>query len=330
MESLDVLLRDASLIVKSDFGLELNESRLKCYSKSDWDFFCSVNGFDGSTDGLFVPESLTAYVNKDGDFFVSNVFHELFGHGLLAEQGLNNNPALSEGFAMWVEWYLDNKLLSEDYFWSKQTNYLKCFGNEYNNNINLVNDFINYSTKLTPKALLFNIGLPRVYSSNDLIDIVKQLYGSNFSDIELAVVYGSKKPSSDIDLFIIEKHDYNYFNDWLDIYCVSKDNAKTMVNNLDISVTDPLFSGELLIGEGLLNELCNEALNNPITDEAIKYNLLMSNEQTNFKIINQRDKTIAGLYSLSYKINANLLSKGVKSLTLKKLINNVVGEDTIC
>ncbi len=120
--SIDSLLRDATAFVEREFGLSVEESRLKLYSAEDWPRFCRANGFDGRSDGIYVPRSHTAYAKAESEALIPTVFHEYFGHGLFCEHSSigkrlaeieeagedgeayrRQNLDLYEGFALWME-----------------------------------------------------------------------------------------------------------------------------------------------------------------------------------------------------------------------------------
>ena len=85
MSGLIDILKEASDYVFSEFGLRLEKSRVKIYSKEDWDKFIDVNGFVADAEGVYMPQAYYAYARKDSPALTSNVFHELFGHGLFCE-----------------------------------------------------------------------------------------------------------------------------------------------------------------------------------------------------------------------------------------------------
>ena len=125
-------------------------------------------------------------------------------------------------------------------------------------------------------------------------------------------------------MFVVsDKDSGNLFNGWLDIYQVNREELFSFVEKLDISITDPLFSGELVIGDcGLLNSLRSKALASPITREAIDYNLRRSDEQMRFASFfpeDSRERRVSLSYQESFRRNAELLSKRYKALTFKNL-----------
>ena len=76
MTSLDSLLQDASSFVTSEFGLDIEESKLKPYSPENWQNFCQTNNLDINSSGIYVPASHSAYIRVDSPFLTSNIFHE--------------------------------------------------------------------------------------------------------------------------------------------------------------------------------------------------------------------------------------------------------------
>jgi ribosomal protein L30E len=137
----------------------------------------------------------------------------------------------------------------------------------------------------------------------------------------MIILYCSKKPYSDIDLLVLSKNQCrSRSNGWLDITEINNGEFIEKLQRLDIAVTDPLFSGEVIYGnKDTCNRLKNIALNIPITQESIAYNTKMASiqlknyeEETNPELGN-----IYKSYNRSYMFNAISLSQGVKLLTLK-------------
>lgn len=332
------LLYDANDFVKSEFGLDLSKSVLKYYSTSDWDNFCDLNGFDKTASGLYVPKSYTAYV-KPSSFIESNVFHEFYGHGLFCEYsilgkevvkseskdflysktnpyfGLTNMNILDyEGFAMWMESILCKETDNEK-IWNKKRDIMS------NDNVKLLEYFQSCEDKLSRYGFMAQMGFPKQHDVEKIVDVIKRLYAIEFSNIESIISYGSKKPYSDMDLFIVSNNPTRtYFNGWLDIYELNTKDFEYLKNHLDISVTDPIFTGTKIYGNDI--ELYQRSiLNQSITKEAIEHNTLRSTQQ--FEAI----KTLtdprliknSSSYAKTYELNAKELSQGRKILTLKDL-----------
>jgi hypothetical protein len=348
--TLDSLLSDASSFVKSEFNLELQKSQLKIYSRANWQEFCSTNGFDVNSEGLYVPASYSAYLQNESPVVISNAFHELYGHGLFCEhsqigkkwveiiQSHGNekgflyeeiNPQKSyagfcktnignyEGFALWLEallcketgtgniWQMKKDRLPEDY-------------------VSLFEFFQDKEQKFSRFGFMSQLGFPKFYDDKKILDSIKGLYNSAFANIDFIILYGSQKPESDIDLFIVSANpSINFFNGWLDIYEINTREFQDLVSNLDISVSDPLFSGKLIYGNSSFFErLKVQVQNQPITQEAIAHNLAKAEEQkeylSQFSFNDKRKKDCSG-YIQSFSQNAEQLALGNKSLTLKNL-----------
>jgi len=338
MSNLTNLINDANAFVGSEFNLDLSKSSLKYYSASQWDKFCNLNDFDRNNSGLYVPKSYSAYV-RPSLTLVSDVFHELYGHGLFCEHsilgkelvnnadskdflysknssfGLTNMNILDyEGFAMWMESTLC-KETNNDKVWAKKRNIMS------EDNVRLLEYFQSCEDKLSRYGFMCQMGFPKYQDKNNIVDVVRKFYGQEFSSIEMILSYGSKKPYSDIDLFIVSNNpSRNYFNGWLDIYELNVKDFEYLSNHLDISVTDPIFSGAQIYG-AKLEEYQRNILNLPITPEAVAHNALRSSQQREAlkNITDNRLIKIATGYEKTYELNAKELSQGQKLLTLQKI-----------
>ena len=342
-------LNDASLFIKEEFGLEISESQLKHYSKEQWKEFCNANGFEKKCDGVYIPKSLIAYVNESSKFIVSDSFHEYFGHGLFCEHSIIGQELVKseqkgedsykylfdintiitsgltrrnidnyEGFATWMEALLC-KETGNNKIWEMKKEKLP------RERIDLLEYFRLYEHAMTKYGLMAQMGFPKRYEPSKIVNVVKALYGKHFKEIESIIAYGSKKPYSDIDLFIVSKEaSGEFFNGWLDIYQTNKGNFEKGIKLLDISMTDPLFSGELIYGsKDEFNRLKKEILCKPISQESVTHNSQCADNQRKYikNELNERDRKRAETYSKSYESNARALSNGVKPLTYSMLKN---------
>ncbi len=348
--SLDSLLNDASSFIQSEFNLQIQKSRLKVYSSENWKKFCKLNGFDVNSEGLYVPVSYSAYVRIDSPFLTSNIFHELYGHGLFVEHSRigkklteiiqNNGDEKSfmfgeinpkeqpfgltkynignyEGFAVWLEALLC-KETNNSKIWNAKKDGLR---EDY---AQLFEFFQDAESKLSRFGFMSQLGFPKFYNADKVLDVVKRFYGSAFGNVDFVVIYGSQKPESDIDLFIVSNNaSTNFFNGWLDIYELNREEFYHALRSLDISVTDPLFSGRLIYGDkNSFEQLKKQVLEQQITPEAIAYNLAEADKQREylpyFSETNKRRKDCLS-YIESFSQNAEQLSLGKKPLILTKL-----------
>ena len=350
MISLDSLLQDASYFIASEFGFDIELSKLKPYSPENWQEFCQTNDFDLNSSGIYVPVSYSAYVRIDSSFLTSNIFHELYGHGLFVEHSQigkklteiiqNNGDEKSfmfdeinpqeqtfgiarqnihnyEGFAVWLEALLC-KETNNSKVWNAKKNALR---EDY---AQLFEFFEDVESKLSRFGLISQMGFPKHYDENKVLDVLKKLYGSAFDNVDFVILYGSQKPESDIDLCVVSNKPSNqYFNGWLDIAELNRDDFENRMNNLDIALTDAIFSGRLIFGdENIFNHYKRTILNKPISQEMIEYNKRKSNLQKKYLSGYQDDARMRNLclsYMDSFSQNAEQLSLGNKSLTLENL-----------
>lgn len=350
MAFLDSLLKDASSYVVSEFGFDIEQSKLKPYSPENWKDFCQTNDFDIDSSGIYIPASFSAYVRTDSPFITSNIFHELYGHGLFVEHSQigkklteliqNNadeknfmfnqiNPAEQtfgiskynihnyEGFAVWLESILCRETGNSKIWNTKKDGLRKDYAQ-------LFEFFEDAENKLSRFGLISQMGFPKHYDDDKVLDVVKKLYGSNFGNIEFVILYGSQKPESDIDLCIVSNNPSNqYFNGWLDIAELSREDFQNRRDNLDIALTDAMFSGRFIYGdENQFAQHKQKITDTPITREMIEYNLRKSNLQRDYLSQYQDDDRMKKLclsYVESFSQNAEQLSLGNKPLTLANL-----------
>jgi predicted nucleotidyltransferase len=279
---------------------------------------------------------------------VSNVFHEYFGHGVFCENSIigkklveitrnnedtksylysqidkkvqpfgiyNQNIANYEGFAVWLEEKLCD-VTGNSHEWKKRESTLP---KDY---VDLSEYFKTTENKLTSFGLMSQMGFPKYYDSEKLVNTIRKIYGLDFSKIDFIVLYGSKKPQSDIDLFIVsENGSRNYFNGWLDIYELNREEFNLLSRNLDISATDPLFSGELQYGDlNHFETIRKSVLNSKVTEEAITHNI---SQMERLKSVlskyeeNSREQLSCLSYIESYYRTVDYLKRGEKLLTLR-------------
>ncbi len=349
MTSLDSLLTDASSFVVSEFGFNIEQSKLKPYSPKNWQEFCQVNDFDATSSGIYVPASFSAYVKVDSPFLTSNIFHELYGHGLFVEHSQigkrlteiiqNNDDEKSfmfdeinpreqtfglakhnvhnyEGFAVWLEAILC-KETGNTKVWNTKKDSLR---DDY---IQLSEFFEDAEKQLSRFGLISQMGFPKHYDDNKVLDVVKRLYGSTFGNVDFVILYGSQKPESDIDLCIVSSNPSNkYFNGWLDIAELNREDFQNRRDNLDIALTDAMFSGKLLYGdENQFIQHKQKIIDMPISQEIIEYNRRKSDLQQEYLVEYQDDrmKKLCLSYIQSFSQNAEQLSLGNKPLTLTNL-----------
>lgn len=341
-----------------EFGVALEKTRLEKYSAQEWRSFCEERKLK-QAEGAYTIRNLTAHVLEDTEFAIPNYFHEYFGHGLFIEHSIegkklynleqklmkeekglkseseiiefrkssrtyeelqkqhNANLMLYEGFAMWIECLLSNMTGNLSIFEKKMSAMPK--GQQ-----ELCMQFASYSKRFGAHGLFWKSGMPKHYTEQKLEAVLKEVFRADFERIELAVVYGSRKPYSDIDIFVVSDRIQCSFLGWLDVYAVSNATFNELLGKLDISITDALFSGSFVAGKKELFETArSSAINSEITPEIIQYHREHSEKAGKLASKFKRETEEHGnamRYKASYLANANELEKGKKPLTLKSLM----------
>lgn len=355
-------MREINLFLAKKFGIRVEKSSLQGYNREEWERFCTEGGLNDA-EGAYMPRDYSAHFLSDSEFAMQSVFHEYFGHGLFIEHAeagkelhnleeklmqeeagiekdrlkdfrrnnaahvqarefCNKNLALYEGFAMWMEGYLSSLTGSFAMFRKK----FEMLSNEQKS---LCAKFASFADEYGEYALLYSCGLPKFHNRGILENILRKMYKKNFECIEFALVYGSRKPYSDIDIFMVAENIECSYLGWIDVYSVSRKTFDGLVGKLDISITDPLFTGDFIFGnKECLGKAKSRILSADIKPEHISYHRQHAEKAKELAMKHAEgsyEHKSAMRYSLSYNANANELEKGNRPLTLKELIRKYPG-----
>jgi len=321
----------------------------------DWDNFCQRRNLQQQSTGVYSVRERKAFVRKS--HLPLNVYHELFGHGMYVEfskrgielqsletklfqeereLGIETLEQLNafrnssethqllmqlkklyerefEGFALWTEAML-----------SASFGELEQFKNRIKNDpqLSLAEEYLGFASRFGERALVYSCGFPKFYSSLDIQELMKNILGGK--QIDFLVLYGSRKPYSDIDIFGVGEDEVDITNDWLDLNIISRERFRFLLKNFDISISDPLFSGEFIDGDlNLFENSKNHLESSPIPEDAVNYHL--EHSQTARRIAlnypeGSKERMCALGYETSYILNARELHSGRKPLTLIKLL----------
>lgn len=355
------IIEDTSGHLLDKFGFMPVYSSIALYDRQGWQNFCSRMELNAAQEGAYIPRDCSAHLLQDSEFILQNLFHEYFGHGLYtehslagrqiqsieqklrddeSEEGINSPEQLFdfrqnsrlctalaeigrqilpqyEGFAIWMEWYLSAATGNMDGFERK----FKRLSPEEQA---ICKRFMDYSREYGEHALMFSTGLPKYYNGDILTDILQRIFQDDFGSIRFAMVYGSRKPYSDIDIFMVSDNVPCTHFGWLDIYSVSSRVFEDLITKLDISLSEPLFTGQIICGdEKAVEQTKAKILSSPITPEAITFH--RQHAETAKALAMQYDSDTmehqtAMRYNRSYLANAKELEQGRKPLTLGKLI----------
>ncbi|MDP1695309.1 MAG: hypothetical protein Q8L29_00145 [archaeon] len=340
-----------------------SRSKLFILEDKDWNNLCNQNNLKKEVSGIFLPRNMSAYVKENNEFLPLNIIHELYGHGLffefskrgrfftkleeklfreekkllkgrrfsmaeleearkqsstfsLLKKTEQESSTFIEAFAIWTEKYLsDNFGLGE------------LFRKKYEEKMpeieKMIEEFEDFRKRHGEKAIFYESGFPKYYDSKSLALFLRRFLGNKLSEEDICMVYGSRKPYSDIDVLHVSKTPINHTNRILDIYGFTPRLLDYRIKLFDISVTDPIISGEIVIGsEDWLGDKMNQLLTQPITMEAIYYNIIRAKEQT---VLAKEQPVDSKLYyeGMSYADtcmkNALALKQGKRLLTKKAL-----------
>lgn len=342
-------------------GYSVEETELKRLNQGQWNIFCDKHYLDKNSSGIYLPRNQTAIVpmgNKLSlfhEYFGHGLFCEksLIGTGLVSLEkrllkeereyfenkrfGLKEinkfrernktfqllkklhgeNLSLYEGFAVWTE-----------YFLSKEFDTMNLFENKYNHieqeSKNSIDELISFDKTYGNLATFYNFGMARRTTPERVKKLLENIYGERLKNVKLVVLYGSKKEFSDIDVLIISEDLPETDCSWLDVRVENEKDFENMIKMFDVSITNSIVNSELVIGnEQYFKEKRKQLEEQPITREAIKYNMEKSEEQKIFALDypENSEKSIHGLnYSLTYLANALALSKNKRLLSKEELL----------
>lgn len=320
LENLLRIKSEGNQVLQNQIGLQPQNTRIVGYNQEDWKTFIEQNDLDESY-GLFNDLTNKAYVNTANQYSDITLFHEYHGHGTAHENFEKANrslPSLTdttkiEGFATWIEAVVSNETNREHKFKQKMSEQPPFYHQ-------VLGLFEQIQKDLTELGLLGSLGMPKKYDSEDVGELLERIKPDE--EILLAMLYGSRKPLSDIDIFLVtDKQSMSVTNEWLDIYQINKEKIEDKVRNLDISVTEPLFTGQRILGrESYLQNLKDIATNTEITQETIQYNKA---EIKRFKDYIEKENAervqLHKSYIDSFQQNTELLKKGIRPLTRENL-----------
>ena len=350
-----------NIIYQDLLGYKPEQTSLEQITESNWKNFAEARELNPKSSGIYLPRNQTAII-QEGNLL--SLFHEYFGHGLYCEQSIlgrklvnlerrlleeerqefqgkkfnledvkkfrkenksflelrefmEKNLGIYEGFAVWTEYFLSKELGLRELFERKYESLSK--GNK-----DVIEKITSFNQQYGNLATFYNFGLARRTTSERVKKLLEEIYKDKVKNIKLALLYGSRKEFSDVDVFIVDENLQEIESSWIDIRICSKNELEENINFFDVSAIDPLLTGEFILGDKeYLNEIKNKIFNQPITDKAIKLNLERSKEQRELSLNHQENSFFnrKGLsYSLTYLTNALALQNGLKLLTKEELI----------
>jgi hypothetical protein len=358
---IEKVLEDVSQYYEDYLGYKPENTTLTQIAEEKWQQFTEERGLNPSSRGIYLPRNQTAIVRDENPL---SLFHEYFGHGLYCEQSLEGrklvdlerelleeertefenrkftledlrkfrqqNPifqeldnlrqrdlSLYEGFAVWSEYFLSEKLdLKKDF----ERKYDVLSESDQKG----LQDIVNFSKQWGPLATFYAFGMARRTTPERIRTLLGEIYGERLDSVKLAMLYGSRKEFSDIDVFLLSDSIESFYSPWLDIRAIKTIEVEKQISLLDPKVTDPLFIGQKILGSKKFLERLKDKVNiQPITPESITYNQEKSTHHQDRSRNNSLGKTLMEKNKRSstiYKLNALKLSQGEKPITAERIM----------
>jgi len=349
----------SNLFYQDLLGYKPEKTSLEQIPETQWEEFYHSRGQPSNKLGIYLPRNQTAIIKEKNPLIL---FHEYFGHGLYCEQNLTGrklvalekrllkeekqkfqnkkftlddiqrfrqqNQTFQElesfrqenlgKFAIWTEYLLSGEFGLKDDFGGKYDSFDK-------ESREIVDSIINFSETYGNLATFYAFELKRIQNKNRLLRLCKDIYGKKLDRTRLILHFGSGKPFSDIDLFIVSNNIPSTYDPWLDVRAYKLEDIEKNIRFLNPMVTDPIMVGGLIFGDNnYLEELRRKILAQPITEEAIRFNLKEYGVEKRRSKDSSLGEYLQNKNFRSAKIfltNSLVLKNGDKVLTSKGLVD---------
>lgn len=356
------LLESSSQFYQELLGYKPEQTSLQQIPENQWNGFTKQRGLDQNSSGIYLPRNQTAIIQGKNPL---SLFHEYFGHGLYCEQSLTGrklvdlekrllqeekqefsskrfsledlqkfrhqnqtfqelenfreeNLGTYELFAIWTEYLLSGKLKLKD-----------LFGRKYDSlseqEKEALDSVINFSEQYGNLATFYAQGMARRTTPERVRRLLEDVYKDKLQDVRFALVYGSRKEFSDIDIFMVGINPQESHSSFLDAKMQSPRDLKKGIGNFDVRILIPLMKGEFILGDrDYFEESKQQVLTQPITKEAIKHNLQWAVRMQKLRDENKNDEFLKNKfqrYSQTYLANALALKEGLRLFTKEDLLS---------
>ena len=221
-----------------------------------------------------------------------------------------------ELFAIWTEYLLSTEYNLRDKFERKYDSLAK-------KDKEVIDSLINFSKTYGDLATFYAQGMAKRITTARVKKLLEEVYKGKLKNVRLAMLYGSRREFSDIDVFVVSDN-FPSCDSWLDVRVYSPQDFKKRVKLFDIAVTNPLMTGEFLLGDrNYFEQIRNILLTQPITKKAIQHNLKESENQRNlaYEYSENSEERKRGLsYSATYLATSLALKEGKKLFTKEELL----------
>jgi len=357
------LLDSSKQFYQDLLGYSPEQTSLKQIPEFQWNEFAKTRGLNPNSSGIYLPRNQTAVIRNENPL---SLFHEYFGHGLYCEQNLTGRKLVDlerklldeekqefqsrqftlediqrfrqqnqifqelenfrqenlgryELFAIWTEYLLSGENnLREDF----ERKYDSLSGQEKE----AVDSVINFSSQYGNLATMYAQGMARRTTPARVKRLLEDVYKDKLKDVRFALLYGSRKEFSDIDVFVVGSEIPRIRNDWIDVASYSPTEFEEKRSLFDVEITDPLFSGEFIFGDRrYLEEQKQRLREQPITEETIKYNLneAETQEKSAYDFSEDSEWRKIGLsYAMTSRLMAENLRQGKRIFTKEDLLHS--------
>ncbi|MBU2616978.1 MAG: hypothetical protein KKB79_03300 [Nanoarchaeota archaeon] len=309
--SLRTCLETSELFYQDLLGYKPEQTSLKEIPRKQWGKFTTQRGFDFKSSGVYLPRNQTAII-QEGDSI--GLFHEYFGHGLYCEQSLTGRNLVElerklleeetlefngreftledlkrfrqrnqtfqelddfrkehltqyELFAIWTEHLLSGEFGLRDEFGKRYDS----FGKE---DREVIDSAIGFSNQFGNLAAFYTFGLRKVQDQKRLLKLSQEIFGKKLDRTRSVLHFGSGKPFSDVDLFVVSSDIQSTYDPWLDVRAYKPEDIERGIEVLNPMVTDPIMVGSLVEGdEDYLATQKRRILSQPVTENAIRFSL---------------------------------------------------------
>jgi hypothetical protein len=357
----EYLLNSSNQFYQDLLGYKPEQTSLQKIPETGLSEFSTKRGLNPNSSGIYLPRNQTAIIQEEN---LLGLFHEYFGHGLYCEQNLTGrklvylekklleeekqefsnlrfgleelqrfrqqnktfqelenfrqeNLERYELFAIWTEYLLSGEHNLRDEFERK---YDSLAGQEKE----AVDSVVNFSEQYGNLATMYAQGMARRTTPERVGRLLKDVYKDKLKEIKFALLYGSKKEFSDIDVFMVGDEVPRIRNDWVDVVSYSQREFEEKRRLFDVEISDPLFSGEIILGDRNYLEMQRNLLTKQsITEEAINYNLQEAENQEKSAYDFPEDsewRKIGLSYALTSRLMAENLRYGKRIFTKRDLL----------
>lgn len=359
---LDDYIQKAEGILEDKFGLKPERSRSVYHE--DWPTFINNNGLHPSSESVFLPRDLTAHTPQQSlEKILPLIYHELEGHGNYCEHTLQGKKLIEdekifsqlegetkykfasecsayfqsikpyfEGFAVWMEEFLLKNVGRED-LWLERKEKSKQMPldnqHSYFDAYSMLKDF---EKERGTYELWYTIGFPKRFDKKTITSIAKEKLKERFDDLEFLILGGSKRPYSDMDLCAILKDgtkiDAYRHSRVIDFVQYNLSSLENHLDNFEVFATEPVFTGELIIGDEAKFESLKKGVKDECPKKEICQNLskksakLLENSKLYFESGDFANSIVSLTYALSYQTFAEEYSLGSKVLTYKEILES--------